>query len=92
MSIIEHREWNIWTNMDFFSEGKTIRGVINFKITPSLMAEQTIGFLYEKLEQIRNGAEQFENEELRSYFDLTLISATNELVIQKAASIKRDTK
>lgn len=92
MSVIGHREWQIWTNMDFFSDGEDINGVVHFKITPSLMAEQTIGFLYEKLESIRNGQQQFKNQDLRSFFDLSYITPTKELMIQRVASIPRNTQ
>ncbi|HHO55347.1 MAG TPA: hypothetical protein ENK21_03090 [Trueperaceae bacterium] len=92
MSVIGHREWQVWTNMDFFGDGEDIRGVVHFKITPSLMAEQTIGFLYEKLENIRKGEPQFDNQELQNFFDLSYITPTNELVIQRTASISRNTQ
>jgi hypothetical protein len=87
MSIIGHREWQIWTNMDFFGNGEDIRGVIHFKITPSLMAEQTISCLYEKLESIRHGQPQFDHQELRNFFDLSCIMPTKELLIQRSATI-----
>ena len=90
MSIIGHREWQIWTNMDFFGNGEDIRGVVHFKITPSLMAEQTIGFLYEKLESIRRGQPQFDHQELRNFFDLSYIIPTKELLIQRSASVSRN--
>lgn len=92
MSVIEHREWSIWTNMDFFEGEDDIRGVLQFKITPALMAQQTIGFLYEKLDAIRQGQSQYDNEELKSFFDIAMIGATDELVIQKSLSIERSTE
>ncbi|WP_200764032.1 hypothetical protein [Nitrosophilus alvini] len=87
MSVIGYREWNIWTNLDFFNDTNEIFGVAHFKITPSLMAEQTVKFIYEKIEYIRQGGEQFEDETLKNYFDLTWITSTNELIIQKRSSI-----
>lgn len=87
MSVIGHREWNIWTNLDFFDEENEVAGVVYLKITPSLMSEQTIGFIYEKLEQIRTGQPQFTNPQLRDYFDLSWISPTKESVIQKRGRI-----
>ena len=83
MSVISHREWNIWTNLDFFEEESEVTGVVYLRITPSLMSEQTIGFIYEKIEQIRTGQPQFTDTRLKDYFDLRWISSTKESVIQK---------
>jgi len=74
LSVIGYREWQIWTNMDFCNSGTDVHGVAYFKITPSLMAEQTIGFIYEKIEQIRNGQAQYEDNQLKNYFDLSWIT------------------
>jgi hypothetical protein len=87
VSAIGYREWGIWTNLDFFGTEIEVFGVAYLKITQSLMAEQTIGFIYEMIEKIRQGKSQFENERLKNYFDLSSITPTNELVIQKSASI-----
>lgn len=88
MSVISFREWKIWTNLEFFGEISEVFGVAYLKITPSLMAEQTIGFIYEKIESIRHGRTlQYEDQKLKSYFDLTWVTPTNELVIQKSSSI-----
>ncbi|PPK72133.1 hypothetical protein B0F88_105245 [Methylobacter tundripaludum] len=88
MSVIGYREWGIWTNLDFFGNEAKVFGVAYLKITPSLMAEQTIGFIYEQIESIRQGQQgQFEDQRLKNYFDLGWITPTNELVIQKIATI-----
>jgi hypothetical protein len=87
MSAIGFREWGVWTNQDFFGNETEVIGVAYLKITPSLRAEQTVGLIYEKIESIRQGrAQQFNDQRLKNYFDLTWITPTNELVIQKAAS------
>lgn len=88
MSVIGYREWQIWTNLDFFENETDVQGIATFKITPSLMAEQSINFIYEKLERIRQGTPQFENIRLQKYFNPACISPTNELVIQKCTSIQ----
>lgn len=87
MSVIGYREWQIWANLDLFKNETDIRGVIYLKITPSLMVENTVGFIYEKIEHIRQGALQFENERLKKYFDLSYITPTSEIVIQKSTFI-----
>lgn len=53
MSTIKYRDWEIWTNNDFFEESKIIDGYYLIRFTPSLMQEQTIEFLREKIELIR---------------------------------------
>lgn len=90
MSVIGYREWQIWANLDLFNSATDIRGVVYLKITPSLMVENTVGFIYEKIEQIRQGVPQFENEKLKKYFDLSYITPTSEIVIQKSTIISPD--
>lgn len=55
MSTIKYRDWEIWTNNDFFNASKIIDGYYLVRLTPSLMQEQTIEFLKEKIEFIRQG-------------------------------------
>ena len=55
MSVIGFREWEIWQNSTYFSTSATLHGQYSFSITPSLMAQQTIDFLYEQVEQVRLG-------------------------------------
>ncbi len=87
MSVIGYREWQVWTNLEFFGSEACVFGVAYLKITPSLMAEQTIGFIYEKIERIRQGGAQFKDVKLQQYFDLSWVTPTNQVVLQKRVSI-----
>lgn len=88
MSVIGYREWQVWTNLDFFSSESSIFGVAYLKITPSLMAGQTVGFIYEKIERLRQEGTQFKDVKLQQYFDLTWVTPTDQLILQKHATIK----
>ncbi|NTU46343.1 hypothetical protein HGA88_01835 [Candidatus Roizmanbacteria bacterium] len=62
MSTIKYRDWEIWTNIDFFDEPKIIDGYYLIRFTPALMQEQTIEFLREKVELIRQNVFSINNK------------------------------
>ncbi|PNH90233.1 hypothetical protein C1M56_02920 [Vibrio diazotrophicus] len=90
MSVIEHRKWEIKPNTKLFSGEQDLLGVVQMRVTPFLMAQQTVGFLYEKLAETRKFGLQLQNQELQSFFDVTHIKETDQLVIQKVTSIPSD--
>lgn len=50
MSIINIRDWEIWTNYRIFKNDENYQGYYECSIAPTLMAHQTVEFLAEKFE------------------------------------------
>lgn len=56
MSVISFREWEVWQNNTYFTSPGVVAGQFVLSITPSLMAKQTVEFIFEQIERIRQGA------------------------------------
>ncbi|MDD4126423.1 MAG: hypothetical protein PHV39_01895 [Methanomicrobium sp.] len=61
MSSAGYREWEIWKNCTFFDLEQEINGHYLMIIPPFLMAEQSVKFIFEKIEQIRRRELKIEN-------------------------------
>lgn len=55
MSVIGFREWELWQNSTYFARPLTLRGQFVVWISPALMAQQTIEFVFERIEDLRRG-------------------------------------
>lgn len=56
MSVINYRDWEIWLNQDYFANPDVLSGQFVFLIAPTLMARQTVEFVFEQIEtNRRNG-------------------------------------
>src|SRR5262245_56010462 len=56
MSIIGYREWEIWQNNSWFESPESVQGQFVFAIAPTLMASQTVEFMFELRELVRTKA------------------------------------
>jgi hypothetical protein len=54
MSSINYRKWDLWLNTDYFNEAKVYGGYFECLLIPSLMVPQTIEFLTERYQILRN--------------------------------------
>jgi hypothetical protein len=55
MSTISVREWEVWQNNSFFQIDQELHGQFVLELVPALMQRQTIDFVYEQIDGIRQG-------------------------------------
>lgn len=91
MSSISYRDWDIWINKTLLDDMGEVGGIYLIKVEPLLMAQQTVQFVYEKIEGIRQNYETPLNNQAKDYFSI-FHWTPEELILQKVTKLSPQDK